>query len=177
MVIIYYYLIYTVKGIQSLKLINQCQSLTTDFVSSNLDQGEVNNTMWWSDLRQVGGFLRILRFPTPIKLTETMYSLVFVISVYSTEICCRNGHSIFDHLLYDFTVRDECMVIWHTLQRSNKILIRLRKRWNNVTTDFVSSNLDQGEVNNTMWWSDLRQVGGFLRILRFPTPIKLTATI
>ena len=61
-----------------------------------------------------------------------MYSLVFVISVYSTEICCRNGHSIFDHLLYDFTVRDECMVIWHTLQRSNKILIRLRKRWNNV---------------------------------------------
>ena len=25
--------------------------------------------------------------------------------------------------------------------------------------------------------SDLRQVGGFLRILRFPSPIKLTATI
>jgi hypothetical protein len=92
-------------------LCNQCQSLTTDFVSSNLDQGEVNNIMWWSDLRQV---------------------IVFVISVYSTEICCPNGHSIFDHLLYDFTVRDECMVIWHTLQRSNKILIRLRKRWNNV---------------------------------------------
>jgi len=25
--------------------------------------------------------------------------------------------------------------------------------------------------------SDLRQVGGFLRILRFPAPIKLTSTI
>jgi hypothetical protein len=25
--------------------------------------------------------------------------------------------------------------------------------------------------------SDLRQVGGFLRVLCFPTPIKLTATI
>ena len=25
--------------------------------------------------------------------------------------------------------------------------------------------------------SDLRQVGGFLRVLRFPLPIKLTATI
>jgi len=25
--------------------------------------------------------------------------------------------------------------------------------------------------------SDLRQVGGFLRILRFPPPIKVTATI
>jgi hypothetical protein len=25
--------------------------------------------------------------------------------------------------------------------------------------------------------SDLRQIGGFLRVLRFPPPIKLTATI
>jgi len=53
-------------------LCNQCQSLTTYFVSSNLDQGEVNNIMWWSDLRQVGGFLRVLRFPSPIKLTATI---------------------------------------------------------------------------------------------------------
>jgi hypothetical protein len=30
----------------------------------------------------------------------------------------------------------------------------------------------QGEV-----YSDLPQVGGFLRILRFPPPVKLTATI
>jgi hypothetical protein len=27
------------------------------------------------------------------------------------------------------------------------------------------------------FFSDLRQVGGFLRVLRLPTPIKLTATI
>jgi len=34
----------------------------------------------------------------------------------------------------------------------------------------VSSNLDQGEVNNIMWWSDLWQVGGF-----FPgTPVSST---
>jgi hypothetical protein len=49
-----------------------------------------------------------------------------------------------------------------------------------ITTDVVSSNLDQGEVYNIMWLkfvSDLRQVGYFLRILRFPPPIKLTATI
>ena len=51
-----------------------------------------------------------------------------------------------------------------------------------ITTDVVSSNLDQGEV----YWmqhyvlkfvSYLRQVSGFPRVLRFPPPIKLTATI
>jgi len=46
-----------------------------------------------------------------------------------------------------------------------------------ITTDVVSSNLDQREVYNLMFISDLRQVGGFLRVLRFPPPIKLTATI
>jgi hypothetical protein len=43
-----------------------------------------------------------------------------------------------------------------------------------ITTDVVSSNLDQGELYII---SDLRQVCGFLRVLRFPPPIKLTATI
>ena len=44
-----------------------------------------------------------------------------------------------------------------------------------ITTDGVSSNLDQGEVIKFV--SDLRQVGGFLRVFWFPPPIKLTATI
>jgi len=43
------------------------------------------------------------------------------------------------------------------------------------TTDVVSSNLDQDEVIKFV--SDLRQVGGFLWVLWFPPPIKLTATI
>jgi len=49
-----------------------------------------------------------------------------------------------------------------------------------ITTDVVSSNLDQGEVYNVIVIkivSDLRHVGGFLWILLFPPPIKLTATI
>ena len=47
-----------------------------------------------------------------------------------------------------------------------------------IATDVVSSNLDQGEVYNTVitFVSDLL-VGGFLRVLRFPPPIKLTSTI
>ena len=50
-----------------------------------------------------------------------------------------------------------------------------------ITTDVVSSNLGQSEVYNKHYVikfvSDLRQIGGFLRVLRFTPPIKLTATI
>ena len=50
------------------------------------------------------------------------------------------------------------------------------------TTKVLSSNLAQGEVYSVQHYmikfvSDLRQVGDFLRVLRFPPPIKLTATI
>jgi hypothetical protein len=50
-----------------------------------------------------------------------------------------------------------------------------------ITTDVVSSNLGQNEVYNKHYVikfvSDLRQIGGFLRVFRFTPPIKLTATI
>jgi hypothetical protein len=51
-----------------------------------------------------------------------------------------------------------------------------------ITTKVVSSNPTHGEVHSIQhclikFVSDLRQVGGFLRVLRFPAaPIKLTAT-
>jgi len=46
----------------------------------------------------------------------------------------------------------------------------------------VSSNHDHAEVYSIQHYvikfvSDLRQVGGFFWVLRFPPPIKLTATI
>ena len=51
-----------------------------------------------------------------------------------------------------------------------------------ITIDVMSSNLDQGDVYKLTLYviqfaSDWRQVSGFLRVLRFPPPIKLTATI
>ena len=51
-----------------------------------------------------------------------------------------------------------------------------------ITTKVVSSNLVQDEVHSIQHYvikfvSDLQQVGGFLPILRFPPPIKLTAMI
>ena len=51
-----------------------------------------------------------------------------------------------------------------------------------ITTNVVRSNLAHGEVYLIQHYvikfvSDLRQVGGFLLVLRFPQSIKLTATI
>ena len=51
-----------------------------------------------------------------------------------------------------------------------------------ITPKVVSSNLVHGEVYSIQHYvikfvSDLRQVGGFLLVLLFPPPIKLTATI
>ena len=51
-----------------------------------------------------------------------------------------------------------------------------------ITTKVVSSNPVHGEVYSIQNYvikfvRDLRQVGGFLCVLRFPLPIKLTATI
>ena len=51
-----------------------------------------------------------------------------------------------------------------------------------ITTNVVSLNASQGEVYSIQHYviqivSDLQQVGGFLCVLRFPPPIKLTDTI
>ena len=51
-----------------------------------------------------------------------------------------------------------------------------------ITTNIVSPNPVHGEVYSIQYHvikfvSDLRQLGGFLRVLRFPPQIKLTATI
>jgi hypothetical protein len=47
-----------------------------------------------------------------------------------------------------------------------------------ITTNVVSSNPTRVIQDYVIKFvSDLRQVGGFLRVLRFPPPIKLTATI
>jgi len=51
-----------------------------------------------------------------------------------------------------------------------------------ITTDVVGSTPPHGDVYSLQHYviqfvSDLRQVGGFLQVLWFPPPIKLTATI
>jgi hypothetical protein len=105
-----------------------------------------------SDLWQDGGFLRVVRFPPPIKLTATI-ELKY----------CWNWLSTLSHLLWD------CMVVGFTTTWA-------------ITTKVVSSNLADDEVYSRqhyviMFVSDLRQVSGFLWVIRFPPLIKLTTTI
>ena len=60
--------------------------------------------------------------------------------------------------------------------------LQLRMQSVYVITKVVSSNPAHAEEYLIQYYvikfvSDLRQVCGFLRVLRFPPPIKLTATI
>ena len=77
-------------------------------------------------------------------------------------------------------------ILHNSSQRSMSISLKfIVHLWNlpmqsvHITTDVVSSNLDQDEVYNiiSQFVSDLQQVGSFLWVLRFPPTIKLTAMI
>jgi hypothetical protein len=117
-------------------------------VSSNPAHGEVfliqhYVMMFISDLRQVGGFLRVLRINSirqhkDIKCVEK-----------SIQLSKRNTPNFNNSVsLIDLSPPHLC---------ANPICL---------LQHYVM-----------MFISDLRQVGGFLRVLRFPPPIKLTATI
>ena len=61
--------------LSDLQLPKQSVPITTNVVSSNLTRGKLYSIQLYvikfvSDLLQVGGFLRVLRFPPPIKLTD-----------------------------------------------------------------------------------------------------------
>jgi hypothetical protein len=63
--------------LSDLQLPKQSVPITTNVVSSNLTRGKLYSIQLYvikfvSDLLQVGGFLRVLRFPPPIKLTEIL---------------------------------------------------------------------------------------------------------
>ena len=60
-----------VVGYMTLLLSVQSMHITTNVVSSNIAHGDVYSMQHYmikfvSDLQQVGGFLRVLRFPPPI---------------------------------------------------------------------------------------------------------------
>ena len=71
------------------------------------------------------------------------------------------------------------MVFIHHLSGSSWLDILLPMQSVHITTNVVGSNSPQARCTryNIMFVSDLRKVGGFLRVLRFPPTIKLTATI
>jgi hypothetical protein len=67
-----------------LQLLMQSMSITTKAVSSNPVHGEVYSIQYCvikfvSDLRQLGGFHRVFRFPLPIKLAATKYRVAEIL--------------------------------------------------------------------------------------------------
>jgi hypothetical protein len=81
--------------------------------------------------------------------------------------CCKA------HFCYPFL--GAVVVVW-------QLDLQLPVQSVHITTKVVSSNPVQGEVYSMQHYvikfvSDLRQLGGFLRVLRFPPPTNLTATI
>ena len=87
-------------------------------------------------------------------------------------------------LVWSYVEENERVFIWvlvpfGSLELLGKKLLDLQLPMQSVpiTTDVASSNSDQGEVYNNMLVIDLRQGGCFLRVLRFPPPIKPNATI
>ena len=94
-----------------------------------------------SDLRQVSGFLRVLRFPPPIKLSRSNWNTI------------------------------NLTILWIHF---NSLKSSFRSFWEVVVAVIVGRGVQHDVIK---FVSDLRQVGGFLRVLRFLPPIKLTATI
>jgi hypothetical protein len=144
--------------------------LSTKVVSSNPAHGEVYSIQHYvikfvSDLQQVSGFLRVVRFPPPIKLISKWFLGFFFI-------------------MYRGMTKVEESIIHECLITSNES-INLSRRLQEI------KGLGLG-----LWWltpfstifqlhrdyvikfvSDLQQVSGFLRVVRFSPPIKLTATM
>ena len=83
---------------------------------------------------------------------------------------------------------DDCILKLHLdlwgRRGIDRMVIRVQLPLQSVpnTTQVVSYNPFHGEVYSIQHYvikcvSDLRQVGGFLKVLRFPPPIQLIATI
>ena len=107
-----------------------------------------------------------------------LYVTVFSLLVFFSLLSCFGA--LYEHYTYNYLGifigrgsrgRDRMVVGFTTTCESVPI-----------TTKVVSSNPVRGEMYSIQQYvitfvSDLRQVGGFLRVLRFPPPIKLSATI
>jgi hypothetical protein len=123
--------------------------------------------MFVSDLRQVGGFVRVLRFNSSIKLLKVALNTI-------NQTKQSNYHAI--------TTTTTRIEEW-SLQNIYVRTTLKRKVWLYREADFSSLNnaisdndwdsfLDD-TIDVIMFVSDLRQVGGFVRVLRFNSSIKL----
>jgi len=116
-------------------------------------------------------YMCLLRSRNCLPFTSTLVHLVFGGSVWLMHILCCVCFILFFFVMYlvcsMLPVFLDCPFLIEAVP---------------ITTKVVSSNLVHGEVYSIQHYvikfvSDWRQVGGFHRVLRFPPPIKLNATI
>jgi hypothetical protein len=138
-----------------------------------------------SDLWQVSGFLRVLRFPPPIKLTAWGIN-IYIINIWQIEnnkasLPCKQYR-----LRVCFKLKDG---------KTNCITVRLGKincqgigTWITIMQSVpITTNIGEFESSSSEMYliqhyvikfvSNMRQVCGFLWVLRFPPSIKSTAMI
>ena len=112
-------------------LCNQCLSITINVVRSNASHGEVYSLQHYvikfvSDLRQVGGFLLVFRFPPPIKLTSTLSWTGFS---YLNSLLLSRFSSIIKSDSHDITRPNSKETTWESDQliRKGRCMIMLIK--------------------------------------------------
>ena len=118
----------------------------------------------------IGNLEKIIFASLAVRLVEIWYFCIIYLSKMSIVICWTN---IFYFVLMKWTSTYSGTVIW-------QLDLQLPMQSVPITTKVVSSNHAHGEVYSIQQYSikyvsDLRQVGGFLQVLRFPPSIQLTA--
>ena len=79
-----------VDGFTSTYVRNQCLSATIESRSGEVSSIQHYEIKFVSDMLQVGGFLRALRFPPPIKLTTTIFTEILLkVALYTITITSR----------------------------------------------------------------------------------------
>ena len=118
----------------------------------------------------IGNLEKIIFASFAVRLVEIWYICIIHLSKMSIVIYWTN---IFYFVLMKWTSTYSGTVIW-------QLDLQLPMQSVPIITNVVRSNHAHGEVYSIQQYaikcvSDLRQVGGFLQVLRFPPPIQLTA--
>jgi hypothetical protein len=109
-----------------------------------------------SDLRQVCGFIRVLRFPPPIKPTTMIFNWNIVGSDVNTFKPAKTNTNLYFLNLFEFLKMIDWLIFKTNFGSSLKMTYNIIYEW---------------------YDEKLLMKYGFLRVLRFPAPIKLTAMI
>ena len=128
--------------------------------------GDLSQCLFLSDVHILQISLELV-----IDISSIYVSAVYQSAIQHVDSLSWRGHLCYLAFLKNHWGRRNCMVVRFTINYlCNKCLLTL-KLWIWILV------MNRCTRYNIRFFSDLRQVEVFLRVLRFPPPIKLTATI